>query len=58
MIRHWENLPGVDEALGLEPGTFAAIAVGEESVRRANDGTLTHDEWRDEVAGRLADGHG
>ena len=58
VIRHWENLPGVDDALGLEPGTFAAIAVGEDSVRRANDGTLTHHEWRDEVAARLAEGHG
>jgi transcription antitermination factor NusB len=58
VIRHWANLPGVDEALGLEPGTFAEVAVGEESVRRANDGTLTHDQWRDEVAGRLAEDHG
>ena len=32
--------------------------MADDSVRRANDGTLTHQEWRAEVAQRLADGHG
>lgn len=58
VIRHWQNVPGVDDALGLLPGTFAAIALADDSVRRANDGTLTHDEWRAEVADRLAAEHG
>ena len=58
VIRHWDNTRDVDEALGLEPGTFVALAMADDSVRRANDGTLTHQEWRAEVAQRLADGHG
>jgi transcription antitermination factor NusB len=58
VIRHWDNVGGVDEALGLEPGTFAEVAMGPDSVRRANDGTLTHQEWRAEVAARLATQHG
>jgi transcription antitermination factor NusB len=58
VVRHWDNTCDVDEALGLDPGTFVAIAMGEDSVRRANDGTLSHQEWRAEVAQRLAEGHG
>lgn len=58
VLRHWENVAGVDTALGLDPGTFVAVAMAEDSVRRANDGTLTHDQWRAEVSARLAADHG
>jgi transcription antitermination factor NusB len=58
VIRHWRNTEAVDEALDLAEGTFAAVAMAEDSIRRANDGTLTHQEWRAEVADRLAAEHG
>ena len=58
VIRQWGDPGAVDEALELAPGTFASVALGDDSVRRANDGTLTHAEWRAEVAERLAVEHG
>lgn len=60
VIRHWDGgavMVG-DEELGLEAGTFASVALRPDRVQRANDGTLTDDEWRAEVAAALADEHG
>lgn len=60
VIRHWDagGVMTGDEALGLERGTFAAVALEPDRVRRANDGTLTDEEWHAEVASVLADEHG
>lgn len=60
VVRHWHaDAAGIrDDVLGLPPGTFAEVALGDASVRRGNDGTLTHDQWRHEVADRLAEGFG
>lgn len=59
VIRHWGDAPGqVGEALGLPPGTFASVALEPDRIRRANDGTLTDEEWRAEVTGILAADHG
>lgn len=60
VVRNWtgESEVACDEAFGLEPGTFAAIALEPDLVRRANDGTLTDDEWRGEVAAAMASAHG
>jgi transcription antitermination factor NusB len=60
VVRHWDagGVMTGDEALGIEPGTFAAVALEPERVRRANDGTLTDEEWHAEVAAELAARHG
>lgn len=57
VIRHWTGASelAVDAELGLEPGTFASIALAEDLVRRANDGTLTDEEWRAHVAATVAE---
>ena len=60
VIRHWTG--GVtqfgDEELGLPAGTIRAIALDPDRVRRANDGTITDEQWRAEVAAILVDEHG
>lgn len=60
VVRTWRgaDLRAADEALGLEPGTYAATALEPGRIRRANDGTLTDEEWRDEVAVTLVAEHG
>lgn len=60
VVRHWNgaDLEAADERLGLEPGSYAAAALEPDRVRRANDGTLSDEEWRAEVAGALAAEHG
>ena len=60
VIRHWDgsDMLAADEVLGLAPGTYAAVALEPDRVRRANDGTLTDAEWRAEVAESLARQHG
>lgn len=60
VVRHWEGgavMVG-DEALGLPAGSFAAAALEPERLRRANDGTLTDEAWREEVAAAMAEAHG
>jgi putative hydrolase of the HAD superfamily len=60
VIRHWDgsDMLAADEVLGLPPGSYAAVALEPDRVRRANDGTLTDEEWRTEVAEALASEHG
>jgi transcription antitermination factor NusB len=60
VIRHWTGGAAQfdDAALGLPPGTVAGIALDPDRVRRANDGTITDEEWRDEVAAELVASHG
>lgn len=47
-----------DAALGLPAGTIAGIALDEDRIRRGNDGTITDEEWRAEVADVLVAVHG
>lgn len=47
-----------DESLGLPAGTVAAIALDADRIRRGNDGTITVQQWRDEVADLLVADHG
>ncbi|HEX2563004.1 MAG TPA: transcription antitermination factor NusB [Acidimicrobiales bacterium] len=60
VIRHWTGGAAQfdDDALGLPPGTIGAIALDPDRVRRANDGSITDAEWRDEVAAALVANHG
>ena len=60
VVRNWAGADflAADEALGLPPGTYASVALEPDRVRRANDGTLTDDEWRAEVGATLAAEHG
>jgi transcription antitermination factor NusB len=60
VVRNWNGADflAADEALGLEPGTYAGVALEPDLVRRANDGTLTDEAWRAEVAATLAAAHG
>jgi putative hydrolase of the HAD superfamily len=60
VVRNWNgaDLLAADEVLGLEPGTYAGVALEPDLVRRANDGTLTDEAWRSEVATTLSAAHG
>jgi transcription antitermination factor NusB len=60
VIRHWTGgiTQFADDELGLPAGTIAAIALDPERVRRANDGTITDEEWRSEVVAALIREHG
>lgn len=60
VVRLWtgDAARRVDSELGLEPGTFAALALADDRVRRANDGTITDAEWRAEVGASMAAAHG
>jgi transcription antitermination factor NusB len=60
VIRHWsgEDLRAADESLGVPEGTYAAVALEPDRIRRANDGTMTDEEWRAEVADVLVSTHG
>jgi putative hydrolase of the HAD superfamily len=60
VIRHWspDLTQFADHALGLPEGTIAGIALDPDRVRRANDGTITDEEWRAEVSAVLVDEHG
>lgn len=60
VIRHWTGGTSqfADAELGLPAGTIGAVALDPDRVRRANDGTITDEEWRAEVAAVLVDEHG
>jgi transcription antitermination factor NusB len=60
VVRNWSgaDLLAADEALGLEPGTYAAVALEPDRIRRANDGSITDEDWRAEVAATLVADHG
>lgn len=60
VVRTWDgaDLHAADEALGLAPGTVAGVALDADRIRRANDGTLTDEAWRAEVAAVLQREHG
>jgi transcription antitermination factor NusB len=60
VIRHWDgaDLLAADAVLGVDEGTYAAVALDPDRVRRANDGTLSDEEWRGEIADVLAATHG
>ena len=59
VIRHWTRTNQfADAELGLAPGTVASVALDPDRIRRANDGTITDEEWRAEVATELVERHG
>jgi putative hydrolase of the HAD superfamily len=60
VIRHWTgaSLQFDDAELGLEAGTIARIVLDPDRIRRANEGTITDEEWRAEVAAELVERHG
>jgi putative hydrolase of the HAD superfamily len=60
VIRHWTG--GIDQfadtELGLDVGTIRTIALDPDRIRRANDGTITDEEWRAEVTATLVAEYG
>ncbi|MGH9137643.1 MAG: transcription antitermination factor NusB, partial [Acidimicrobiales bacterium] len=56
VVRHWDlgEIANAEEALGLESGALAAVALEPYRVLRANAGELTDDAWRAEVAEVMA----
>ncbi|MFP5255994.1 MAG: transcription antitermination factor NusB [Acidimicrobiia bacterium] len=60
VIRHWDEsgYAEVEARLGLPAGSFTAVALEPDRLRRATDGRLSFEAWCDEIGAELSETHG